>query len=865
MFWRKRARLGEELEHHVAAETADNVGRGMSPEAARTAALRTVGNVQSAQERARELDPLYWLDTLWQDVRFACRLIGRNRWTSVTIVATLALGIGLNVSVFSLLNGLLLRPWISHEPETVIGVFPRFSGQYQLRFSDGGKISQPDYAFYRDHTKTMRTLAASRFVGGTLSGVEAGTIPIVLVTCNVFAVTGGAPILGRHLTEADCAKEHETPVVVLGEAAWRTRFNADPQIVGRTIYLNRIPFAVVGVAQSFVLLSGSPSVGEVYVPYTMLSTLRPEDDFFADRTAHWLTPLGRRKAEYSLEQVQQEMNVLSAQVDRNAPGRTTSLLITDGSMIQNPGIRRLAPLLIGITLGTATLLLVLGCVNVTTLLLARAAARQREIAVRLSMGADRFRLLRQLVTEGLVLSTAAAGFSFLMAQWTPRALWYSLLKIEPLVDLSPDWRVLGYCVGVALAVGVFASLSPAFESLRPELAQTLKTSGAVTGGQKRSRLRGTLVAVQVALSLLVLMLATFFTQAQRQIVTYHPGFETAQVVGVTLSSVAAGFVPPPSFYAELEARVRAMPGVVGFSYASTAPWAGRSSAAIREIDGRPFPDTRDFRLDPANRRVSPEFFALLGLPMTLGRTLTAADGPEATVISEAMAQRYWPGQNPLGHRFNDGYPHEVVGVSRNVHSLSFLRDDGPIYHSPEKADARHRHVLVRVSGDPQAAAAATRRIVLELDPQMAVTATTLGSLVEEQAERMQPLMLHATLAGTLALVLALSGVYSVVAFSVRQRVRELGIRLALGAQRGDVIWLVVRSGSAPVLAGLVAGLAVAAALFSGLEAILFGLNPRDPLTLAAVALSLFAAALVAIWIPARRASGLDPVSSLRIE
>jgi putative ABC transport system permease protein len=867
MFWRRRDRLSEELEHHLAAETADNLARGLDPVRARNAAHRTIGNLQSVKEQARELDPLYWLDTLGQDARFACRLIARNRWTSLAIVLTLALGIGLNVSVFSVLNGLLLRPWVSHEPENIVSVFPRYSGQYQLRFSDGGMMSQPDYAFYRDHTKSLSSLGAARFISATLGGVESGSIPVGLVTCNVFELAGPAPpILGRHFTAADCARQHETPVVVLSEAAWRTRFNADRKVIGRSIHLNRASFTVIGVAPAFVLLARAPKAGEAYVPYTMLGTLRPDDEFFGDRHAHWLNVIGRRKPEYSLAQVQQELNVLSHRADQEVPGRTTALLVSDGAMIHDPDMRQIAPLLIGVTLGTATLLLLLGCVNVTTLLLSRAAARQREIAVRLSVGAGRFRLMRQLLTEGMVLSSIAAALSFLMAQWVPSALWHSLLKFEPPMDIRPDGRVLAYCVGVALVAGIIASLSPAFESLRPQLAESLKSSGgALTAGRRRSRLRGILVGVQVALSLIVLVMAALFTRSQRQFVTHDPGFETRRVVSVTLSSVLSGFAPSPSFYQELESRAGALPGVAGMGYTSIAPWSGRNSVRIEEIDGRAIPDARDFRKDPAHRAISPGYLALADIQLTRGRAFTAADPPGAVVISEAMAQRYWPGQNPLGHRFKAGEVREVVGVSRDVQSVAFMRPDGPFFYSRLKETAKPGYLMLRASSDPQATANALSEIVRQLDPQMATTVVTLHSLVEEQSERIKPIVLHARLAATLALILALTGVYGVVAFSVSQRVRELGIRLALGAQRGAVIWLVLRSGAQPVLGGLAAGVGLCWAFLSGLETLLFGLNPRDPLTLTVVPLLLLAAALVAIWIPARRAAALDPVSSLRIE
>ena len=872
MFWRRRKRLDEEVESHLALETADNVARGMDAAAARSAAMRSFGNVEAAKERARELDPLYWVDTLSQDIRFAVRLIARNRWLSVTIVATLTVGIAINVSVFSLLNGFLLRPWVRSEPETFVSLIPRYSGKYDLRYSDYASMSQPDYARYRDSAKSLAALAAYRLMGLTLGGEESGSIRGGLVSCNVFdVIRPGPPLLGRFLTPDECSRARPTAVAVLTESVWRVRFNADTNVVGRIIHLNRIPFTVVGVASSLAL-PGPGNDCDVWVPYTMLGDLRPSDEYFADPRARWLIVAGRRRPDHSLRQVEQELRLLARQADDDVPGRQTSLIVTDGSLINDPEMRAMAPVIFAVTLGTTTVLLLLACVNVTTLLLSRSAARQREIAVRLSLGAGRFRLLRQLLTEGMVLSGLSAVLSYLIAQRGPAALWYSVVSFPAPFDLKPDWRVLLYCLAVAVTTGVIAGLSPALESLRPQLSESLKgSSGAVTSGRRRSRLRSVLVAVQIALSLLLLVQVTLFTKAQRRFFSYDPGFETKHVLNITFASVQSGFKPPASFYQEVESRMNAVPGVVRTSFASLAPWSGLNPTAVREIDGQPIPDTRDFRRDPARRVVSPEYFTTLDIALTRGRAFTREDLLSTrqvipAVISEAMARRYWPGQDPVSHHFRISAVHEVVGVCRDVQSVRFMQDDGPFYYWPlDPLRSTPAYMLVRVSGDTQAAAVAVREIVRQVDPQMAVTVVTLASLVERQGEQLKPVMIHGAVAGILALLLALTGVYAVVSFSISQRIREIGIRMALGAQRHDVVSLVLRSGAAPVIAGLATGIGLALALSAVMESILFGVSPRDPLTIAIVSLLLFVAALGAIWIPARRAAALDPLSSLRYE
>lgn len=885
MFRRGRSHLDEEVESHLAEETADNIARGMDPAAARHAAMRTFGNVEAAKETVRERDPLYWVDTLWQDVRFAFRLIARNSWLSATIVATLTVGIALNVSVFSLLNGFLLHPWVLNEPETFVSVIPRYSGEYQLYYSDGG-MSQPEYTTYRDSAKSLAALAAYRLLNLTLSGAESGSIRAGLVSCDIADVIRPAPpLLGRYLNPDECTTESPAPVAVLNESAWRVRFSGDPNIVGRTIHLNRVPFTVVGVAPSLAL-PGRDSDSAVWVPYSTLGQLRPSDDYFANPRAQWLSVVGRRRTDHSLQQVEQELRALARHADEGVPGRQTALIVTDGSLINDPDVRPRAPVIVAVTLGTTTVLLVLACVNVTTLLLSRSAARQREIAVRLSLGAGRFRLLRQLLTEGLVLSGLSGGLSVLIIQRGPAVLWNSVVSYPPPFDLKPDWRVVLYCLAVALATGVLAGMSPSLESLRPHVSESLKgSSGAVTTGRRQSRLRGVLVAVQVALSLLLLVQVTLFTKAQRQFFSYDPGFETQQVLNVTFASVLSGFDPPASFYQDVESRVGAVPGVVQTSFASIAPWSGRNSTTVIEIDGMPIPPPGDLRQDPARRQVSPEYFTTLDIAMTRGRVFTRDDMMSTmvltrqmipVVISEAMARRYWPGQDPVGHHFRLGSRlsrgparfadvHEVIGVCRDVQSVAYMKDDGPFYYRPLSPPFRQPYMLVRVSGDTHAPAAAIREIVRQADPQMAVTVVSLASIVERQGEQMKPVMIYGAVAGILALLLALTGVYAVVSFSVSQRIREIGIRTALGAQRRDVISLVLRSGAAPVIGGLVAGMALAVAASAVMESILFGVSPRDPWTLVGVSWLLFSAALGAIWIPARRAAALDPLSSLRHE
>lgn len=814
------------------------------------------------------------------------------------MMVTLAVGIGLNSGAFALLDAFLFRPPVDKDPATFVRVLAHYTGWYRTQelFQN---FTALDFQAIRDRSRSLTNIAAWHTDEATL-GNDPKQIDVKLVTCNYFSLYGlQAPKLGRLFRPDECATPGSAPVALLGESFWHNRYGADPRIVGRTIQLNRHPYTVVGVIpQNFSLLDESGP--KIWVPYTMQPDFWHGHDAFKRSDWYgwaWLNVEGRLKPGYSRADAQAELNVIVQQQDHLYPGseenasysgRRTTILLTNGSVIENPRIRSLAVLLVGVVMGPLLLLLLIACANVTMLLLSRGAARRNEIAVRLALGAARSKLLRLLATEGVIVAIAGGALSVSLAVAFPTII-RAFIPDFP-VDVKPDWAVFVYLMGVTLIAGCIAGLAPATESLKVDLVTTLKRQHGASPA--RSRTRNILMISQVGMSFVLLTGAVLFIRLQHKVASADPGFETAHVL-----LVQANYLGPSAgtntvreqndriaFFTELAKRVRALPGVKSIAYAQDLPFL-RSDTEEARLPGESKGQGRQVSVD----LVSANFFDALGIPIVRGRAFrtsdVAAEGKLPTnpavfnaqsiapigIVSQTFARASWPGQNPIGKTVewgDSGSRVQIVGVARDTRSEGFGQPDDPRLYTLMNWDFGGP-LLVRFEGDASSLAPAIEAAVRSLDSQQLVVPQTLQSLLRESAIEMSVLTEMVTTLASIAVVLAIIGIYGVVAFSTSQRIHEFGIRMVLGASKRRIALSVLLVGAKQIAIGVLAGIVLAlpgslalTKLFSRMP---FKLNMFDVASYAIAALTLFAVALAAIYLPARRASKVDPMVALRYE
>ena len=814
------------------------------------------------------------------------------------MMVTLAVGIGLNSGAFALLDAFLFRPPVDKDPATFVRVLAHYTGWYRTQelFQN---FTALDFQAIRDRSRSLTNIAAWHTDEATL-GNDPKQIDVKLVTCNYFSLYGlQAPKLGRLFRPDECATPGSAPVALLGESFWHYRYGADPRIVGRTIQLNRHPYTVVGVIpQNFSLLDESGP--KIWVPYTMQPDFWHGHDAFKRSDWYgwaWLNVEGRLKPGYSRADAQAELNVIVQQQDHLYPGseenasysgRRTTVLLTNGSVIENPRIRSLAVLLAGVVMGPLLLLLLIACANVTMLLLSRGAARRNEIAVRLALGAARSELLRLLATEGVIVAIAGGALSVSLAVAFPTII-RAFIPDFP-VDVKPDWAVFVYLMGVTLIAGCVAGLAPATESLKVDLVTTLKRQHGASPA--RSRTRNILMISQVGMSFVLLTGAVLFIRLQHKVASADPGFETAHVL-----LVQANYLGPSAgtntvreqndriaFFTELAKRVRALPGVKSIAYAQDLPFL-RSDTEEARLPGESKGQGRQASVD----LVSANFFDALGIPIVRGRAFrtsdVAAEGklpadPAAFnvqsiapigIVSQTFARAFWPGQNPIGKTVewgDSGSRVQIVGVARDTRSEGFGQPDDPRLYTLMNWDFGGP-LLVRFEGDASSLAPAIEAAVRSLDSQQLVVPQTLQSLLRESATEMSVLTEMVTTLASIAVALAIIGIYGVVAFSTSQRIHEFGIRMVLGASKRRIALSVLLLGAKQIAIGVLVGIVLAlpgslalTKLFSRMP---FKLNMFDVASYAIAALTLFVVALAAIYLPARRAAKVDPMVALRYE
>ncbi|HLL75964.1 MAG TPA: ABC transporter permease [Pyrinomonadaceae bacterium] len=818
------------------------------------------------------------MGSIFQDLRYGLRAFAKSPGFTAVAVVALAVGIGANATIFSFVNAMLLRPMVGvAEPERLVAV-------YTSDYSSGlyGASSFPDYMDFRAQSDAFEGLAAFQTAVANLAAPGDETPERargLYVTGNFFEVLGVRPAAGRLFNDQDDAAPGANPFVVLSHAIWRGRFGADPSVVGRALSLDGRPYTVVGVAaESFKGLQLGETA-QFWLPVSML----PES-VLSGRGNRGFELVGRLKPGVTAGQAQAQVSGVFARLAAAYPETNLGTLERPDQprpvavlpqTLLGPGQREDVQALSLLLLAAVGFVLLIACANVANLLLARAASRRREIAIRLALGASRLRLVRQLVTESLVLALAGGALGLVVSLWTSDLLpSFFTGEDTSLLDLSVDGRVLGFTLGVSVVTGLLFGLAPALQSTRAGLTAGLKDEGGMMpAAGRRFGLRGLLVVAQVALSLVLLAGAGLFIRSLRNAVTFDPGFDADRLLLATLE-IRGGQLSKEEgaqLYRELQERVAALPGVGGVTYTRVVPLGGggqRRNIFIEGYQPRPNEDT-----ELNTNVVGPDYFRTMGIPLVEGRDFGPQDtekSPGVVVVNEELARRYFPGQSPVGKRLrtnSEGPYLEIVGVARTVKYRDLREQPLPFVYIPLAQEYQRGMTLVaRTDGDPLSLAPAVSGAMAEIDRRLPLfNVRTMASYVSAglAADRMIAVMLG--LFASAALALAAVGIYGVLAYSVAQRTREIGIRLALGAQRADILRLVVGQGMALVLVGAGLGLVLALVLGRLFAGLLFGVGASDPSTLAAITLLLTAVALLACYLPARRATKVDPMEALRYE
>ena len=860
--------LSEELQFHLQNQIDEYVAQGMGPQEARHAAFRSLGGVEQVKEECREARRMNLTENFMRDLRLGLRMLRRNPGFTVLVILCLTLGIGANTAVFSWVEGILLRP------------YPLVSDQERLVTLTGtvrdtrDETSWPDLLDVRRSCTLCETLFVSKITGATLSiGERAQVITGSIVSANYFDAIGVHPILGRGFEPDEGTGRNAHPVVVISYHFWQSRFQGDPEIIGKTQRFDNVVHTIIGVMPEGFYGTFVGRAMEYWAPLSMLEVYDAGSGILEDRGARWAEAYVRLKLGVTRNQAQQEISAIAARLATEYPATNRGRGIKVWPLWETPfnhAGHLLPTFQIMVVVSIFVLLIV--CANVGNLLLVRSFARRQEMTVRLAMGASRGRLLRQLVTEGLLLSVCGAAGGMLVAYWCRHAL--ALLFPGDVVYLPGqiDGRVLGLTAAICLVITLAVGLVPAFQTRHLALADTLKNeASAVMGARGRAWLRSSLVVLQVTLSFILLVGATLLMQSLRNIRTTSPGFST-RVLATWIPLEAAGYKAPraQTFQDELIQRIRALPGVEVAAYARATPlgYGSFSSTAIA-IDGyEPQPNEQP---TAEYNEVSPDYFATMGIPLRSGREFSRADdenAPRVAIVNQTMVARYWRGQDPIGQRLQvKGNWVQVVGVVKDSKYYSMDEAPRPFFYVPlRQYFSIEPDIYIRTTQPLQTVQTALIREVRALDPNLAVfEMITLQEQVDRSTSHELVAVALVALFGGLALLLASIGLYGVMSYSVSQSARELGLRMALGAGASNVLGLVLSRGLLLTTTGLIIGVALALLLTRLLGNLLYQVSPRDPLAFAAAFAVMALASAAACFLPAWRATRTDPMRALRAE
>jgi predicted permease len=818
------------------------------------------------------------MDGLRQDLRQAARLLVKHPGFTAVAVMSLALGIGANTAIFSLVNALLLRPMPVPRPQEIVSVFTSdFSGPAY------GASSYPDYLDFR-RVDALSGLAAWAPTPVALAqGGASQRMFAEAVTASYFDVLGVRPVLGRGFVPEEDSGPHA--VVVIAHGVWQRVFGGDSGVIGRSVTLNGTPFQVVGVAPPEYVGAMRGLAMDLWIPLSMQDVARTGRSGLTSRGNRGIMLIGRLRPGADIRSAQARFDALAGELQRAFPqnwtdvqqrGRRITVVSEAGGRVF-PEFRGPVLGFMALLMTVVGLVLLIACANLANLLLARASARRREIGIRLALGAGRWALIRQLLAESVLLSLLGGAAGAVGAAWTADVLstFRPPLPVPVVLDLALDLRVLAFALAVSIATGVLFGLAPALAATRTDVVSALKDDGAATGtGPQRSRLRNALVVGQVSVALLLLVGSGLFVRSLRNAHAIDPGFEAGGLAMASVDLVLGGYKEDAgrAFYVRALEETRALPGVVAATFVKDAPLGLGGSRRRVWIEGytpRPHED-----MEVALTSVGPGYFETMHIPLLRGRTFTGSDGPGlplAAVVNEAFVRQYWNGEEAIGRRIRsygqEAPPAEIVGVVRDGKYRTLGEEARPFLYLPLLQDYDGEATLIaRTNGSPATVAAQLQHRLFEVDPRVPVF--DVKTMDEHLRFTLLPARLAASvlgLFGTVALLLAGLGLYGVMSYLVSQRRREVGIRIALGARPADVVRLVVRQGMRLTILGVAGGIVAAVVLTRLVAGLLYGISPTDPWTFAAVTAVLAAVALLACLLPARRAAAVDPIVALRFE
>ncbi len=870
---RTDAEMAAEMQAHIDFLTERNVASGMSPDDARNSALREFGGVEQIKETAREQRVWRWADEFVQDIRFGARMLRRNPSFSILAILCLTLGIGTSAAVMSWIEGILIRPYplVAHQ-DRMVALFGTKEGTTERE-----GLSYPDFLDLQKNSTLFESFIVDRIMGTTLSiGDRAERASGGIVSANYFDALGVQPMLGRGFRPEEGEGRNAHPVTVISYLTWQDRYKGDRDIIGKTQFLNGVQHTIIGVAPEEFHGTFIGYSFNFWVPTSMQETFDTTGYKLENRGARWIEGYAFLKPGVTRQQAQAELDAIGQRLENDYPETNRGHHFEILPLWKTPfnAVANLSPTL-GITAAVAFFVLLIACANVSNLLLARSLLRRHEMTMRLALGAGRRRLIKQLFTEGLLLSLIAAAGGILVAYWCRNALVLVSPVRTPGITIDYpghlDWRVLVLSVGVCIGSTMLFALVPAIQASHVDLSGSLKSEGSgMIGGSGQSRLRSVLVFVQVALSFVLIAGTGLVLRSLVQMQNADPGFSTRSVVVSAVDLFSAGYKPDRAkiFYEQLLERIRTLPGVQSATLARLRPFSyGVYSSAPLEIEG--YQPPRNEQLAADYNEVGEEYFAAIGIPIVAGREFNRTDdenAPPVAVVNQTMATKYWPGKDPVGQRLKvkDKWM-EIVGLAKNANYRTKLEQSTPFFYVPVRQNFFvQNNIIIRTSQSAPAISNALAREVHALDPNLApLDAITLQEQVDVMSYTQRLAVALLAIFGGMALFLASIGLYAVMSYSVSQSTRELGMRMALGARAGDVLRLVISRGLRLTAAGIVIG-AIAALLLTRLMGnLLYQVSPRDPVSFGSALVVLIAVALIACFLPARRAARVDPARALR--